>query len=170
LSTTYFVKVVDEQRVKCHDCGKTRVLMLKRKPLDWPAIERSLRERLSLPGIARVFKISLETVLLLVKVTAQRLPAFRQSILPAHCQDIIEFDEVWSFIHDKQQERWLWTAICRRTRQIIAWSIGDHSQLTFKQLLRKIPYEYRRCESYRSGDPVGRLAGLQWSDKVLGSP
>lgn len=82
------------QRVKCRDCGKTRVLNPKKKPIDWPAMERSLRERLSLRGIARVFKVSLETVLLLVKVTSQRLPAFRESILPAHPQDVIEFDEV----------------------------------------------------------------------------
>ncbi|MCY7351191.1 MAG: hypothetical protein LH606_11060 [Cytophagaceae bacterium] len=55
------------QRVKCHDCGKTRALNPKKEPLDWQTMERSLRERLSLRGIARVFKVSLETVLLLVK-------------------------------------------------------------------------------------------------------
>lgn len=136
------------QRVKCHHCGKTRVLTPKKKPIDGPAMERSLRERLSLRGIARVFKVSLETVLLLVKVTAQRLPAFRESVLPAHPQDVIEFDEVWSYVHDKQQARWLWTAICRRTRQIVAWTIGDHSQQTFQQLVRKLPDDYRRCVSY----------------------
>jgi len=86
--------------------------------------------------------------LLLVNVTTQQLPAFRESILPAHPQDITEFDEVWSFVHDKQQARWLWTAICRRTRPIIAWTIGDHSQQPFRQLLRRLPDEYRRCVSY----------------------
>jgi len=136
------------QRVKCHECGKTKVLMLKKKPFDLPALERALRERLSLRGVARVFKVSLQTVLLVVKLTAQRLPAFRDSVQVAHKKDIIEFDEVWSYVHDKQQQRWLWTAISRRTRQIIAWSLGDHSRETFKQLLRKMPDEYRRCVSY----------------------
>lgn len=136
------------QRVKCHTCGKTKVLTLKKKPLDLPALERALRERLSLRGVARVFKVSLQTVLLLVKLAAQRLPAFRESVQLAHKGDIIEFDEVWSYVHDKSQERWLWTAISRRTRQIIAWSLGDHSRETFKQLLRKMPDEYRRCVSY----------------------
>ena len=136
------------QRVKCHDCGATRVLMPKKKPVDLPALQRALRERLSLRGVARVFKVSLQTVLLVVKLTTQRLPNFRDSVQKAHKQDVIEFDEVWSYVHDKQQERWLWTAISRRTRQIIAWSLGDHSRETFKQLLRKMPNEYRRCVSY----------------------
>ena len=148
------------QRVKCHECGKTKVLLLKKKPFDLPALERALRERLSLWGVARVFKVSLQTVLLVVKLTAQRLPAFRDSVQVAHKEDIIEFDEVWSYVHDKQQQRWLWTAISRRTRQIIAWSLGDRSRETFKQLLRKMPDEYRRCVSYRTGAPVRRLAGL----------
>jgi insertion element IS1 protein InsB len=136
------------QRVKCYSCGKTKVLTPKKKPLDLPALQRALRERLSLRGVARVFKVSLQTVLLIVQWTVQQLPPVRKSVQLAHKEDIIEFDEIWSYVHDKQQERWLWTAISRRTRQIIAWAVGDHSRETFKQLLRKMPDEYRRCVSY----------------------
>jgi insertion element IS1 protein InsB len=82
------------QRVKCHNCGKTRVLMPKKQPLDLAMMERACRERLSLRGIARVFKVSLQTVLLVVKLASQELPAFRESTLTAHKEDVIEFDEV----------------------------------------------------------------------------
>lgn len=136
------------QRVKCHHCGKTRVLSPKKQPLDLAMMERACRERISLRGIARLFKVSLQTVLLVVKLASQRLLPFRESVLAAHKEDVIEFDEVWSYVGHKKQDRWLWTAICRRTRQIIAYSIGDHSRASFKQLLRKLPDEYRRCVSY----------------------
>ena len=53
----------------------------------------------------------------------------QQSLLPARAEDILELDEVWSFVAVKTAKYWLWTALCRRTRQIVAFVIGDHSAL-----------------------------------------
>ena len=39
-------------------------------------------------------------------------------------------------------------ALSRNTRQIVAYVIGDRSELTFKRLIRKIPLEYLKCQSY----------------------
>ena len=48
----------------------------------------------------------------------------------------------------KTNKRWLWTVMCRRTRQIIAFVIGDRSEATCCRLWNKVPMEYRRCISY----------------------
>ena len=38
--------------------------------------------------------------------------------------------------------------MCRRTRQIVAFVIGDHSADTCRRLWRQIPETYRCCRSY----------------------
>lgn len=62
--------------------------------------------------------------------------------------DILELDEVWSFVYKKKRKRWLWTAMCRRTRQIVAFVIGDHSARTCAKLWAKLPEGYQRCHSF----------------------
>ncbi|MEK6615341.1 MAG: IS1 family transposase [Bacteroidota bacterium] len=41
--------------------------------------------------------------------------------------DVLELDEMWRFVHDKTNKRWIWWALSRSTRQIVAWYIGDRS-------------------------------------------
>lgn len=136
------------QRCLCHDCGKTRVLIPRRSSALNDFLEKALRERLSLRGIARIFGISLQTVLWLLKYLACELPAFKHSVAPAEADDVLELDELHSFVHRKKQKRWLWIALCRRTRQVVAFAIGDRSEKTCRRLFKRIPVAYRRCASY----------------------
>jgi len=69
-------------------------------------------------------------------------------LLPAQPQDILEVDEMWSFVLEHWQKRWIWTAMCRRTRQIIAYAIGDRSQKTCQLLWERIPASYKGCQSF----------------------
>ncbi len=55
---------------------------------------------------------------------------------------------MWSFVSERWNKRWLWTVMCRRTRQIIAFVIGDRSETTCRQLWEQIPLSYRGCRSY----------------------
>lgn len=137
-----------QQRCLCHGCGKTRVLVPRRDSALDRFMEKALRERISLRGIARVFGVSLQTVLLLLQRLAQALPALRRSLMPAQANDILELDELYSFVGSKKHKRWLWVALCRRTRQVVAYVIGDRSEATCRRLLRRIPSGYRRCASY----------------------
>jgi len=68
--------------------------------------------------------------------------------LPAEPEDILEADEMWSFIYEKWNKRWIWTVICRRTRQIVAFVIGDRSEVTCRKLWEQIPPAYKGCRSY----------------------
>lgn len=45
-----------------------------------------------------------------------------------------ELDEMWSFVGNKQQERWLWHAVDHRTGQILAYVLADHKDAAFLQL------------------------------------
>ncbi len=55
---------------------------------------------------------------------------------------------MWSFVYQRWNKRWLWTVMCRRTRQIVAFVIGDRSETTCRQLWGQIPLTYQTCRSY----------------------
>lgn len=42
----------------------------------------------------------------------------------------------------------MWVALCRRTRQVVAFVIGDRSERTCRRLYRRLPQAYRHCGSY----------------------
>jgi hypothetical protein len=62
--------------------------------------------------------------------------------------NVLEFDELCSFCHCKANKQWLWAALNRATRQIVAYVIGDRSEQTFRRLIRKVPIEYLKNRSY----------------------
>ena len=64
--------------------------------------------------------------------------------MPSEAGDVLELDELWSFVEKKTQECWLWIALCRRTRQIVAYTIGDRSQEGALRLREQVPDDYRR--------------------------
>jgi transposase-like protein len=111
----------------CKDCGTYRVL--KPKPAssesEHHAVLRACLERCSLRGVARIFTMARQTVARWLKAHVQNLPEVKETLLPATPDDVLELDEIWSFVQKKEQKRWLWTAMCRRTRQIVAFVIGD---------------------------------------------
>jgi len=78
----------------------------------------------------------------------QQSPKLEDTLLPAQAEDVLELDEMWSFVQEHWQKRWLWTAMCRRTRQIIAYAIGDRSQKTCQLLWERIPTRYKGCQSF----------------------
>lgn len=62
-------------------------------------------------------------------------------------EDILEFDEMWSFVYCKANKAWLRFAICRRTGQIVAWFLGKRGQVSANQFFNLIPKNYRHCLS-----------------------
>jgi len=45
-----------------------------------------------------------------------------------------EADEMWSFVHSKKQERWLWHAIDHKRGQVLAYVLADHKAQAFVEL------------------------------------
>ena len=57
---------------------------------------------------------------------------------------MLELDEMWSFVRFRRNKRWIWLAQCRRTRQIVAYAIGDRSETTCRLLWERVPAAYKR--------------------------
>ncbi len=103
---------------------------------------------MSLRGLSRVFGYHYRSIWKWIAEHIQDLPTLKSTLLPAQLGDILEFDEAWSFVLQKINKRWLWTVMCRRTRQIVAFVIGDRSEKTCRRLWTKIPIEYQYCQAF----------------------
>ena len=80
---------------------------------------------------------------------AAALPTFAETLLPSQAGDVLELDELWSFVEKKTQECWLWIALGRRTRQVVASTVGDRSRDGALSLREHVPADYRRRATRR---------------------
>lgn len=87
------------------------------------------------------------------------------TLLPAQSGEVLELDELWSFVGRRQGGViWLWLALCRRTRQIVAYALGARNDATARLLYARIPEAYRgsgffctdHLESYHNVLPPAR--------------
>jgi IS1 family transposase len=82
----------------------------------------------------------------------EQLPPLTDTLLEPDPGDVeantLELDELWSFVSKKVKKAWIWIALSRRTRQVVAYVIGDRSQATCRKLWEKIPAAYRRAHCY----------------------
>ena len=65
------------------------------------------------------------------------------TLLPGKNGAGLELDELWSFVGAKARQLWLWVAQCRRTRQIVAWTLADRSLQSACDLRASLPKGYR---------------------------
>jgi insertion element IS1 protein InsB len=63
-------------------------------------------------------------------------------------QQILELDELWSFVYRKSEKVWVWLALCRQTRQIVAFVEGDRSRASCERLWRAILKSYKVATCY----------------------
>ena len=45
-----------------------------------------------------------------------------------------ELDEMWSFVQNKDEQRWLWLAIDHDTRAVLAFTFGKRKDVVFREL------------------------------------
>ena len=138
-----------KQQFRCKACGKSGVLnpTIRYTPAQRAQILASYRERPSMWGVQRLYGVSRPTLASWLKKKAQSVQLV-ETLVAAQPDDVLELDEVWSFVYCLQNKQWLWTALCRRTRQIVAFVIGDHSARTCAKLWRKIPEGYKQCHTF----------------------
>jgi IS1 family transposase len=51
----------------------------------------------------------------------------------------VEADERWSFVAQKANKPWVWIAMDKQTRQIMAFHVGDRSHASAQQLWANLP-------------------------------
>ena len=58
---------------------------------------------------------------------------------------MLELDEMWTFVGHKKRKVWLWLAVERASRRIVAWTLGSRGQASARRLWQQLPWRYRRC-------------------------
>jgi insertion element IS1 protein InsB len=66
----------------------------------------------------------------------------------------VEADEMASFVQKKANKQWRWLAMDVKSRQIIAFHVGDRSRKSARQLWIKIPKTYRRYATFHTDQYV----------------
>ena len=67
------------------------------------------------------------------------------TLLPGQNGDGLELDELWSCVGRKTNVLWLWVALCRRTRQVVGWTLGERSLQSACDLRASLAPGYRQC-------------------------
>ncbi len=88
----------------CKDCGVYRVLKPKQaySETERQRVLRACLKRCSLRGVEWIFDSARQTVTQWIKAHVQRAPDFRETLLPAAPDDILEVDEIWSIVWKKR--------------------------------------------------------------------
>lgn len=154
-----------KQRFCCKDCKrkfvkKGQLWFISTEQKDY--IDGLLAERISLRGICRVVKISLQWLLIYIKNLYAALPDdlnFKPAINRVKKGDKIyiklidsELDEMWSFVGRKTNKRWIWIALCAQTRQIIAFHVGNRAREDAKKLWAQLPEQVQKYCLFHTDD------------------
>ncbi len=118
-----------KQLYRCRACG--RQSRENPTPNAYPEARRqeilhAYQERSSLRGLTRTFGVSRTTVSNWIKKKVAQLPPFSTTLVAPDPEDAtsttLELDELWSFVLKKAKQVWVWIALCRKTRQVVAYA------------------------------------------------
>lgn len=122
------------------------------------------QERSTLRGLRRIFGVI--GWLKKSNQTVARLEP-KETLLFTEAPDgneALEPDEPWSFVHRKSEKVRVWVALCRETRQVVAFVMGDCSRASCERLWRAVfseCYKGATCysdpwQAYREAIPEER--------------
>ena len=151
----------------CKTCRRQFIENPQKKvitPSEQLTVEKLLKERISLRGIARALEISLSWIQTFVNNLYRSSP-LHLSFVANYPEDLeIECDELWSFVNSKENPVYIWLAIARNSRQIVGFYLGDRSRNSAEMFWQTIPDFYRNTsrfytdlwDSYRTVIPSER--------------
>jgi IS1 family transposase/transposase-like protein len=140
------------QKYHCRDCGSYGTLdkksqydeKTKRQAVD------SYFERVSMRGVERIFNVPRQRLAAWLVEEGETLSEedLSATLVQPEDDDVLELDELWSFVLKKSKKRWIWIALCRRTRQVVAYFIGNRKEASCRELWERIPPAYRKSQTY----------------------
>ena len=101
------------QKFHCHACKAFGTLDRKRK-YDAKTRQQVLDayfERVSMRGIHRVFGVTRYLLAQWLLLRFEKLPVLAETLVNWELGDVLELDELWSFVLKKSQKRWIWIAL-----------------------------------------------------------
>ena len=72
------------------------------------------------------------------------MPRLRSHQAQQKRPEALELDEMWTFVGRKKRKVWLWLAVERASRRIVAWVTGTRGAATARRLWAALPRRYRR--------------------------
>jgi len=125
-------------------------------------IHRLLLERISLWGICRTVQVSMTWLMVYVVTLYKQTPEDlcfhfkeKRKLLKGRVYVRlleVESDEMWSFVAEKNNKQWIWIALDKDTRQIIAFHVGDRSEQSALALWNKIPEQVKANSIFHTDD------------------
>jgi IS1 family transposase len=86
---------------------------------------------MGLRGIERVTEIHHTTVMHWIRAAGHQMRAAPEA---EEIPEVTDLDELQTFVGNKRNKLWIWTAVNHKQPGILAWVIGDRSAKTFQQL------------------------------------
>jgi len=80
-----------------------------------------------------------------LKEQANDLPPLEETLQSVECKKnpVLEVDELWSFVFRSKDKVWVWIAMNRETREIVASACGDRTENTCRVLWDRVPSAYK---------------------------
>lgn len=140
-----------KQKYECLSCHRQFVENRENKVVSDDTkerIRRALLERVSLEGLCRIFDVSMPWRLQFMEKIYEELPDDLNAIVHSDNAELTvittQIDEMWSYVGNKQNQQWLWMVIDVKSRQILAFHIGDRSKSSGEMLMKKLPEELKK--------------------------
>src|SRR3954454_2280446 len=158
-----------KQNHRCKACGRQFVRDFEQRRVSAEhraLIERLLRERLSLHGICRAAGVGMKWLMGFLMECHEAAPAHLNVQIPQRGDSLLvhpleaEADELCSFVGKKANKQWLWLALEARSRQVLAFHVGNHSRKSARRLWNKLPAVYREHATFYTdayAPPYGRV-------------
>ena len=146
-----FVKngiVRKKQRYKCKECkcNFTQPYQGKKPPKTKLLACVLYLNGLGFRRIGAILKVNHNSVIRWVKEYGEEIEkTFPVDKTKKHCK-VIEIDEMWHYIGKKKQKLWIWIALDRETKEVLAWQTGSRGKKTLKKLLIQI--SHISCDYY----------------------
>ena len=61
---------------------------------------------------------------------------------------MLEWDELWSLVRSQAEPAWVWVALDRDTRPVVACCLGDRSEESCRFLWEQVPAPWREATCY----------------------
>ena len=141
-----------KQNHTCLECGRQFVRDPQQKRIseaERETIRGLFNERISLRGICRVMKVSMDWLLEFYQKEYEQAPDDLNVRVPEEGEtphvDLlpVEGDELWSFVGKKENKQWIWLAQDRQSRQIVGFYVGDRSETGAQGLWDSLPQYYK---------------------------
>ena len=97
-------------------------------------------ERGSLRGMQLLFGIVPEILMYWTKKV--KIKKLSDELMEADPTNVLELDELWSFVKARRHKLWTWIALCRRTLQVVAYVCGERNDETCTDLRCRILTAY----------------------------